>query len=140
MADPYDGDILTYCDPGLVDFSRVQAIVVSGVTTCGHMLINTGGLHGWYFHVARFRSYPRFMGYLGFLRYLKENKKRVLVRRSVSVTDPSAAALKLEELTAAKWTWGILPHNCVSFVEEILQAGGADFGLISNCPVALGFD
>ncbi len=140
MADPYVGDILRYCDPGLVDFSRTQAVVVSGMTPCGHMILNTGGLRGWYFHVARWRCYPRYMGFAGFLRYLRENKKSVLIRRRVTVPNPSAAALKLEELTAEQWTWGVLPHNCVSFVEEILQAGGADFGLISNCPVALALD
>lgn len=48
--------------------------------------------------------------------------------------------LKLEELLAAKWTWGVLPHNCASFVEEVVQAGGSDAGLYSNCPALETFD
>jgi hypothetical protein len=39
-------------------------------------------------------------------------------------------------LLSKPWFWGILPNNCIVFVEEVLQAGGAtNFGLYSNCPV-----
>ena len=42
--------------------------------------------------------------------------------------------LKLEQLAAAKWFWGVLPHNCASFVEEVVRAGGSSAGLYFNCP------
>jgi hypothetical protein len=54
----------------------------------------------------------------------------------VRITDPKWAQRKLEELSAARWRWMVLPHNCASYVEEILTAGGAkDAGIASNCPV-----
>jgi hypothetical protein len=38
---------------------------------------------------------------------------------------PNAAYARLMNLLSKPWFWGILPHNCLVFVEEILQAGGA---------------
>jgi len=31
-------------------------------------------------------------------------------------------------------TWGVLPNNCVAFVEEIIAAGGGNWNSYSNCP------
>ena len=61
-------------------------------------------------------------------------------RTKVSLTNPNAAMLKLEDLLSAKCTWGVLPHNCASFVEDIVQAGGNSAGLYTNCPTLEKFD
>lgn len=31
--------------------------------------------------------------------------------------------------------WMVLPNNCVSFVEKVLDAGDSDWSSITNCPV-----
>lgn len=130
----YDGDHIAQCAG--FDFERAFAVVVSGArwNPCGHMLLNTGGRGGWYFHVAEVRGRPRFMNERGYRRYLEENGKRELSRVAVAIKDPGACNAKLEELLAKQWTWFLLPNNCVHFVEEVLQAGGTSAGLYSNCP------
>jgi hypothetical protein len=136
VATAYNGDILTHCNPSLVNFERTNIVVVSGSAPnpCGHMLINTGGWQGWYFHVAQFYHYPRYMGWKGYQRYLKENDKKEVHTKKITIPDSQGAIAKLEDLMSKKWLWGILPHNCADFVEDIVQAGGADFGLLTNCP------
>lgn len=118
-------------------------MVVSGdgPNYCGHLILNVGGVGGMYFHVAgEWRTFPREMAEDGYRRYLKEHGKSELKRFSVTISNPMGAMLKLEELLSAKWTWGVLPHNCASFVEDIVQAGGSKAGLYSNCPALEKFD
>jgi hypothetical protein len=67
-------------------------------------------------------------------RYLREHQKRELRRTFVSVPNPERAHQKLEELLAKKWSWFVLPNNCASFVEDVVQAGGSKAGLYMNCP------
>jgi hypothetical protein len=68
-------------------------------------------------------------------RYLSENGKRELHRYQVMpMRDPAAAHRKLEELLSKPWGWWILPHNCVTFCEEVVRAGGSNAGMYSNCP------
>ena len=136
MSDTYQGDLHLFSPAVQYDFSSAHVVVVSGdgINACGHMLLNTNGRHGWYFHVASLRDYPRYMGYDGYQRYLKENGKTELGFFYKHVPNESAARVKLAELLGKKWLWGVLPHNCVAFVEEVLQAGGSSFGLLSNCP------
>jgi hypothetical protein len=98
------------------------------------MLLNTGGNAGWYFHIAERKGYPRFMRELGYRRYLREHKKRELSRTPIHIPDPARAFRKLEELLATQWSWYIIPHNCATFVEEIVRAGGSNAGVYSNCP------
>ena len=76
----------------------------------------------------------------GYQRYLDDSGKKELKRFEVLIRKPQAAMLKLEELLAVKWTWGVLPNNCASFVEEIVQAGGSTAGLYFNCPTLEDFD
>ena len=130
----YQGDEIKYCT--IFDFKKAHAVVVSGAkwNPCGHMLLNTGGRGGWYFHVAEVRGYPKYMNEAGYQRYLKENGKREIRRDFVALKKPYASNLKLQELLAKKWTWFLLPNNCANFVEDILQAGGTSAGLYSNCP------
>lgn len=42
--------------------------------------------------------------------------------------------LYMEGLMANKWTWLVIPNNCVSFVEEVITAGGGTWSSYSNCP------
>jgi hypothetical protein len=130
----YQGDHIAFC--GFYDFTKAYAVTVSGAewNPCGHMLLNTGGIGGWYFHVAEVRGRPRFMHQNGYLHYLRDNKKKELSRRHVVVPKPELAYAKLEELLRKQWTWFVLPNNCASFLEDVLQAGGANVGLYTNCP------
>lgn len=130
----YQGDHITFCSQ--FDFSRAYAVVVSGaaLNPCGHMILNTGGAGGWYFHIAEVRGRPRFMNEEGYRRYLKENDKRELSRTHVAIPKPDAANAKLEDLLIKQWTWFLLPNNCASFLEDVVQAGGSKAGLYTNCP------
>ena len=127
----YDGDHINFCR--VFDFNQAYAVVVSGAkwNPCGHMLLNTGG---WYFHVAEVRGRPKFMDEDGYKRYLAENGKKEISRTFVKIPNTNAANLKLEEILLNQWTWFLLPNNCASFVEDVLQAGGTKAGLYSNCP------
>ncbi len=130
----YQGDEMIFST--VFNFSISFAIVVSGAkwNPCGHMLLNTGGKGGWYFHVAEVRVFPKYMNEVGYKRYLKENNKTEIRRNFVSLEDPQGANAKLSELLSKKWTWFLLPNNCANFVEEVLQAGGTKAGLYTNCP------
>ncbi len=128
------------------NFGSAYAVVVSGdgPNFCGHLLLNVGGIGGLYFHVTgdtlkEIRNYPRMMNEAGYRAYLSSHNKKELKRFRVVISKPNGAMLKLEELLSAKWTWGILPHNCASFVEEIVAAGGSSAGLYSNCPALENF-
>lgn len=138
MAEPYTGEVMHACLARPFDFSNAYAVVVSGATwnPCGHMIINTGGIGGFYFHVAEFHGYPRYMNEAGYRRYLKEEMKREISRTRVPLKNPQGAQRKLEELLAKKWTWFLVPQNCSAFAEDVLQAGGTNAGLFSNCPRA----
>ena len=75
-----------------------------------------------------------YMSDAGYRKYLKETGKTELRRRKVDLPNPSAALLYVENMLSEKWTWAILPHNCVTFVEAVLEAGGGSWGSYSNCP------
>ena len=139
---PYEGETIRECPPDPYNFSNTFAVVVSGdgPNFCGHMILNLGGPGGSYFHVAGLRTEPKLMSEQGYRRYLRESSKRELKRFKVKISKPTDAMLKLEELLSEKWTWGVLPHNCASFVEDIVQAGGSSAGLYSNCPALEDFD
>ena len=132
----YEGDYIEHCMG--FNFKRSYAVVVSGSTfnPCGHLLLNVGGLGGWYFHIGakKWPDRPRFMDENGYKRYLKDNKKKELSRTFVKLPNPDDSNSKLEELLGKQWVWFILPHNCASFVEDVLQAGGTSAGLYFNCP------
>lgn len=135
----YAGDLGNATVQAAIDLSNCGAVVVSGdgPNVCGHMLLTQFGGGGYYFHVASLLDKPRWMNRSGFKRYLTENNKTVLGYYPVKLTNVAAANAELSRLMHIKWLWGAVPHNCVAFVEQILQAGGSDFGLISNCPAVL---
>jgi hypothetical protein len=131
----YEGEELNACGIINTDFSQVEAVAVSGdgPNVCGHLLLyNPKG--GIYFHVAGLRAFPRYMTDGGFKRYLSETGKTELRRRRLDLPNPSGAYIYMESLLAEKWTWGVLPNNCVAFVEEIIKAGGGNWYSMSNCP------
>lgn len=132
----YEGEILDSCGIVNVDFGKAEVVAVSGdgPNVCGHLLIFSPSGGGYYFHVAGVYNYPHYMSEAQYRRYLKETNKRELRRRSLQLPNPSGAFNKMESLLAEKWVWGILPNNCVAFVEEIISAGGGDWNSYSNCP------
>ncbi|MCC6852954.1 MAG: hypothetical protein IT502_11660 [Rubrivivax sp.] len=142
---PYEGEVLNACGVVNAGLANVNVVAVSGdgPNLCGHLLLFTPNGGGYYFHVTgdpersglgRMRGYPRYMTEAGYRRYLRETGKRELRRRPLNLPKPDAAYLYLEGLLAEKWTWAVLPNNCVAFVEEIIEAGGGDWGSYSNCP------
>lgn len=70
-------------------------------------------------------------------RYIKENNKTELHRKRIFVSNPTAATNKLNHLLKNKWTWGIIPNNCLNFVEEVVQAGRSNFRMLTNCPTLI---
>jgi len=142
---PYEGEILNACGVINSDFSSVQVVAVSGdgPNVCGHLLLYVPKGGGYYFHVigdpdgkgvSKVRGYPRYMTDAGFKVYLKENRKRELRRRALNLPNPDGAYFYVESIMAEKWTWGVLPNNCVAFVESVIEAGGGEWGSYSNCP------
>ena len=141
----YEGEILNTCGLIKLNFSETWIVAVSGdgPNVCGHLLIYAASNPGYYFHVTgdpsargikKIQGYPKYMTQSGYAKYLVQTGKTELRRRMVKLPNPSGAALYLESLLAEKWTWAVLPNNCVSFVEEIIKAGGGGWSSYSNCP------
>ena len=122
----YEGELLQYCPQNPFALGNAYAVVVSGdgPNKWGHMLLNTGWKGGMYFQVAGVHACPRYMTEVGYQTYLRETKKRELSRFPVHIKDPDAAQLKLEELLSKPWAWWGVVHNCETFAEEIIVAGG----------------
>ncbi len=139
----YVGEKMIACPAIPYDFSDAHAIVVSGdrPNFCGHLMLRVG-LKGsfTYLHVAGLRTEPRQMNEAGYKRYLDENGKRELKRFRVKISKPNSAMFEIEQLLSVKWMWGVLPHNCASFVETVVSAGGSSAGLYMNCPALEQFD
>jgi hypothetical protein len=136
----YEGEILAICKPSF-DFTSSSLVVVSGdkFNPCGHALLNVGdtdgGVGGWYFQVAGVYSYPRYMDEAGYQRYLTENGKTELFRSPFTIPNPDGAIQTLEQVMMQKWVWGVLVHNCGTFVEAIVEGGGGTTNNPLNCPV-----
>lgn len=138
----YDGEFMNVCQVRMFDFTHTHAVVVTGArwNPCGHMLLNTGGPEGMYFHIAERRDKPRYMaGGALYRQYLTENDKREIRRTPIPIKNPEAAHRKLEWLLSQTWGWWGIAHNCATFVEQVVQAGGSDAGLYFNCPTAESF-
>lgn len=132
----YEGDVMVNCFIRPSDFKHTCAVIVTGtgINVCGHALLHTGG--GWYFHVAGSNDLPKYMNESGYRRYLKENDKTEIRRWIVPIPNPLGAHQKLEELLQKQWLWLAVRDNCISFVEEVVQAGGSKAAMIFNCPRA----
>ena len=133
----YEGEILDSCGLLDLDLRKVSVVSVSGSgpNACGHLILYMPAGGGYYFHVAGGRAFPRYMTEKGFERYLQENSKREFRRVSFTLPNPAAAEKRLEELLSRKWLWLLLPRNCVVFCETVIQAGGINWGSLSDCPV-----
>jgi len=121
----YEGETLDAC--GLqVDLSEIAIVAVSGSgpNVCGHLILYTPSRGGFYFHVTDVYGYPHYMNASQYQRYLREDHKHEFLRRTLMLPDPRSAELYLESILSEDWTWGILPHNCVSFCEAVIHAGG----------------
>lgn len=84
----YSGAILDQCGLINIDCSAIAVVAVSGdgPNVCGHLLLYSGPTRGgYYFHVADFHGYPRYMSQSGYERYLKESGKREIRRRYLSL-------------------------------------------------------
>jgi hypothetical protein len=123
---PYLGETVRQCFTVLLPFEDTYVVVVSGKTSCGHMLLNVGGKCGQYFHFTGPSrcDLPLAMNAQGYRRYLRENGKREVSRTRIQVPDPVGASRKLEELLASRWCTLLVEHNCVDFVSQVTQAGG----------------
>jgi hypothetical protein len=130
------GEILDACGIIDIDFSNTYVVAVSGdgPNVCGHLLVCAGNRGGYYFHVAELHGYPRYMNEAGYRQYLRESGKIEVRRRRIELPSPNGALLYLEGLLAEKWTWLVVPNNCVTFVEEVIRAGGGSWGSHTNCP------
>ena len=132
----YDGEILNACGVIDIDFTETYVVAVSGSgpNVCGHLLLYAQKC-GYYFHVAgEVHGYPHYMTEAGYQRYMKEEGKTELRRRRVALPNPGDAVTYLENLLSRKWTWLVLPNNCVAFCEEVIKAGGGNWSSYSNCP------
>ena len=121
------------------DFSRAYVVLVSGnvPNICGHALIYFPGGFGHYFHFTgpEITDHPRYLlGQNDYQRYLKENNKREFYRVCLSVPNPEGAKEKLRALLNKEWTTYLVAHNCVSFINEILKAGGVSWSFLTYCP------
>ena len=122
----YEGDVLQFCPANPFAVHQAHAVIVSGdpPNTWGHMLLNTGGRGGMYLQVAGIHRCLRYMTETGYQRYLRETGKTELRRFPLHLTNRATAHLKLEELLSKPWSWWVVRHNCETFVEEIVIAGG----------------
>jgi hypothetical protein len=134
MKVSYLGSYLEQCRAAAFDWNHAWLVVVSGdgPNVCGHALLKAGSF---YFHIAGPFNRPYFMSESGYHQYLLEGGKSELFRRRVILSRHEGAQRKLEELSVKRWLWLGVPNNCVSYVEEIFQAGGASDSILSNCPV-----
>jgi hypothetical protein len=134
MAHKYIGDTrVTASYVPSVRLAMASAVIVSGSQPCGHMLLNADGKEGWYFHVTELVGHPRFMGYQGYLRYLKEHNYREIGRIAVPLKNSKQACTELYRLLMLQWPWNPQPPwSCTGFVSRIVSAGGGN--LYSICP------
>ena len=135
----FEGNALDAC--GVIEINCAETYIVAvsgdGPNVCGHMLLYAGPRNGagYYYQVAGIHGYPRYMDEGGYQQYLREANKTELRRVRVSLPNTQGAQTYLEHLLSGKWTWLVVPNNCVAFVEQVLQAGGLNWGSYSNCPV-----
>jgi len=138
MPTVYEGAGMILCPLEVRDFQHVCAVIVSGhrVNPCGHTLLHIGKSWSWHVHIAGPYKLPKFIPESHYMRYLKENGKREVRRWEIKLPNPKGAHEKLHELMEKPWFWGVVAHNCTSFAEEVVQAGGSNAGQYFNCPIA----
>lgn len=137
QAMAYVGEVMLAGGTIPLDLSWVDIVEVTGdgPNVCGHVLLHIHS--GYYFHVPglpAWRDFPRYMSAPGYRRYLRSHRKSEVRRRSMALPRPGDAAAYLERAMARRWNWLLIPNNCVTFVEEIIAAGGGTWSSVTNCP------
>jgi hypothetical protein len=134
MPHPYSGEVfpklpfpLRFSDPG------VTFAIGGNPNIFGHALFRFGRDIG-YIHVDEVHNFPKLLPAADLPRYLRDNDKRLFRHEAIAIPNPEAALRHIDMVRREKWWWLGIPHNCVCFCEEILQAGGTDWEQISNLP------
>lgn len=135
-----NGRELESCDVDLFRYKDFHLVLVTGmsVNKCGHVLLNLGGKGGHYLHIADWQRRPFYLDESHYQTYLAVNHKTEIKRYRMSVPFPHHALTKMEQLISREWQHLIAWHNCATFVEMILKAGGVPFSIVANCPTLLG--
>ena len=114
----------------------ITFVVGGNLNVFGHALFRFGTDVG-YIHVDEIHEYPKLIPSSKFQHYLFDNGKHTLHTEEVVIPNPERSLLKIEELRKEKWWWFGIPHNCVAFCEEIIQAGGGKWESVSNLPLII---
>lgn len=154
----YEGDELPNGSPILsgLKLTGIECVFVSGdgVNVYGHAIAHCIGGSDAYFHVvgdadspgwkyavnpgwglgSRLTGKPRYMDGAGFKRYLSETGKSEWGRVDGKITSAGGATAYLQKRCLSTWFWGAVAHNCVSFVREVIAAGGGSLAGDSNFP------
>jgi hypothetical protein len=127
--------------PNNLDWSRTEVVLVSGDfwNPCGHVLLFVGGGFGHYFQYATVSVYG-FATYIdseaNYKRFLFENKKVEFSRKRLTIPEPKKAEERLTKLMHNRWAYGLFVHNCATFTEEVVKAGGNFWDFPDACPRA----
>lgn len=128
--------------PKDLNWNRTAMVLVTGdmPNTCGHVLLYVGGGFGHYFQYNGpnpFGSLPEFLnGDSVYRTYLTRGRgKTELARKYLAIPKPGQAQARLEELMNTKWRTLLIRHNCVTFAQEIIKAGGNFWDFATECPV-----
>jgi hypothetical protein len=125
--------------PKNLNWQNTQIVLVTGwgINTCGHVLLYVGGGFGHYFHFdGKPYDFPKYIGGDAEYRsYLTNNKKEELLRKKLDIPNPKAAETELVTLMYKKWWTLVVSHNCVVFVQAVIQAGGNFWSFPPQCPV-----
>jgi len=140
MSTKFQGHVIfaTWDFPKNLNWLDTYLVLVNGSTPCGHMLLYVGGGFGHYFHYngPGQTNWPRYMaGENEYRRYLKEANYIEVMRKYISISNPKKAEEKLKALAQRQWSTFLIKHNCATFAEEVVKAGGASWGIYEGCPV-----
>lgn len=119
-----------------LSFTTVKVIIVSGnsINPCGHSILQ---IDDFYFHIIGLFSYPKFLTKKQFSRYIKENNKTIIFTTRRFTQNKKAAMAMLKSLLAKRWMYALVTYNCLTFVEDIVFAGGDNINMVINCPTLL---
>lgn len=135
-----------------LDFSQVSVVFVDNVgdfNPCGHVLLYVGGGFGHYFHKpglsvgfdgkldlkgeGPLKQSVHYFDGTEFSKYLSTDGKKETYRIKINLSNPDKAKAELENYLSSPTWYLLLPQNCVTFVENILIAGGHS-GNLNQCP------
>jgi hypothetical protein len=100
----------------------------------GHALFRMGHRFG-FLHVDEPHAYPKFIAANELRHYLRDEGKHITHEQTIRLPNPNGALAAIRRLGRKKWWWLVIPHNCVSFCEAILHAGGSHWTSLTNLPL-----